>query len=58
MLKPYLREIETTYKNNEKRETQTVQVITLRKRGQDYFHSVLREALIKSAAKEIFGEKN
>ncbi|MDD4276090.1 MAG: hypothetical protein PHO33_03835 [Clostridia bacterium] len=57
LLKPYTRNIQTTYKNNGKLETQTVQVVTLRKRSKDYFHSALREALIKSISKRIFNEE-
>jgi hypothetical protein len=52
---PYNREIQVMCKNKDgSKEINTVNVVTLRKRGQDYFHSVIREALIKEKGKNLY----
>lgn len=53
MLKPSIREIIVSHKRNGKKEPSSVQVVTLRPRGQNYFYSLVREALIKNIGKEI-----
>jgi uncharacterized pyridoxamine 5'-phosphate oxidase family protein len=48
MIKPDYRTITTYPKVNGHRVPQEVQVVTLRKRGQNFFNSQLREQLIKT----------